>query len=60
MKTLSTITNWLDALLSEHCDWWQQEMIRETVDEMVETSGHRKPAYSEYFDFARTMKGQLH
>ena len=53
--------NWLDAKLAEHCDWWQQEMIRETVDEMATISGRSsRPAYSEYFDFARNMKGQAH
>lgn len=61
MRKLNSIRTWLDAKLSEHCDWWQQEMIRETVDEMVSVSGRsNKPTYSEYFDFARNMKGQTH
>ena len=61
MTTLTSMKNWLDAKLAEHCDWWQQEMIRETVDEMATISGRSsRPAYSEYFDFARNMKGQTH
>jgi len=61
MKTLTSMSKWIDTKLSEHCDWWQQEMIRETVDEMVQVAGHSvKPSYSDYFEFARSMKSQTH